>query len=328
MKTKVALLAGGYSGESVISYKSAQQVADYIPKEKYEVFVVDVQKDNWIYRSDKGDFFVNKDHFSLMLPSGEVRFDIAFDMIHGTPGENGMMQSYLEMLGIAHTTCKSSVAALTFNKFYCNSVIRQLGFVNVAQSVHCTPRNVTEKMEAISSLKFPLFVKPAAGGSSIGMSKVYNDDELSIAIKKAFQEDGEVLVEEFIAGKELTCGILQSGETFIPLSITEIRSTKDFFDYEAKYQNGLAEEITPAPISEELSSLIKETSLQIYKALDCFGVCRFDYIWTGEQLYFLEVNTIPGMSAQSIVPAQAKHAGYSLEEFVDLLLSNGIKRKF
>lgn len=328
MKCKVALLAGGYSGESVISYKSAQQVAGYIPTDQYEVYLVDVRKDAWVCHLPSGDVAIDRNDFSLTTPDEKIKFDIAFDMIHGTPGENGMLQSYLEMLQIAHTTCKSAVAALTFNKFYCNSVIRELGIVNVAHSVHITRQNMATQLPKLKSMSFPLFVKPAAGGSSIGMSKVYNENEISDALEKAFQEDTEVLVEEFVAGRELTCGIMFFEEKFLPLSVTEIISKKDFFDYEAKYQQGFADEITPASIDASLFELIRTVSEKIYKALDCFGVCRFDYIYTGTDLYFLEVNTIPGMSAASIIPAQAKTAGYTLADFTDILIRNGLSRKF
>lgn len=328
MKCKVALLAGGYSGESVISYQSAQQVAAFIPPGKYDVFVIDVKKDSWICHLPTGDVHVNRDDFSMTTPEGKVVFDIAFDMIHGTPGENGMLQSYLEMLRIPHTTCKSAVAALTFNKFYCNSVVRELNLVNVSRSIHLTRANQQEKMPDLAAMHYPLFVKPASGGSSIGMSKIYQPGELTASLQKAFAEDDEILVEEFISGRELTCGIFFYQGTFIPLSVTEIVSKKDFFDYEAKYQQGFADEITPAPIDASLFELIRSTSEKLYSALDCFGVCRFDYIYTGTDLYFLEVNTIPGMSAASIIPAQARTAGYSLPEFTDMLLTNGLQRKF
>lgn len=325
MKPNIALLAGGYSGESVISYKSAAVIAQNIDRSKWNVYLIKLTKDDWQCEIEGETYPINRHDFTLDLPKGKIKFKVAFIMIHGTPGENGMLQSYFEMLDIPHTTCNAMVANLTFNKYYCNAVVRQCG-VHVAPSLHLI-RGQHVDIDAIEKdLVFPVFVKPSSGGSSIGMSKVNEMKDLPEAIEKAFHEDNEVLIESYVKGRELTCGVFRYKNKKLVFPVTEIISKKEFFDYEAKYTEGLAEEITPADIPERLKGMVQDQSAELYDKLDCAGVVRFDYIYDGKKLTFLEVNTVPGMSSASIIPQQAKVMGISETQLYDMLLENALER--
>ncbi|HOL74863.1 MAG TPA: D-alanine--D-alanine ligase, partial [Bacteroidales bacterium] len=218
---------------------------------------------------------------------------------------------------------------LTFNKYYCKSIVNDSKLVSLAPSVYFPfPLPYKDVIEKIEQLNFPLFIKPANSGSSVGLSKIYNINELDAALQLAWKYDKEILIEQGIKGRELTCGVFSYNDNIIALPVTEVISKNDFFDYEAKYTPGMSDEITPADISKDLSDLIQSTSKNLYKYLSCFGVVRFDYIWDGKELFFLEVNTIPGMSEASIVPAQAKIAGYSLSQLINMLIENALSRKF
>ena len=316
----IAIISGGYSGESVISIESAKFVVKHLNNKKYKGFLVIIDNSGW-YHLDINNrrYDINRNDFSLNLEEGTINFHKVFNIIHGDPGENGKITSYFEMLGIPSTSSTSVVAALTFNKAFCNKVVGGLG-INIAAEVYLNQGEKIDVDEILSQVGLPCFVKPNAGGSSIGMSKVNEENELIPAIERAFREDNQVLIEEFIQGREITCGVMESkGKTYI-LPLCEVIPKNDFFDYEAKYKSELAEEIVPAPIDAEFAATIKSTSAFLYRRLNCSGVVRMDYILTEDNIYFLEVNTIPGMSGASIVPKMAKEFGWSYEELIDRIL--------
>ncbi|MHB1922447.1 MAG: D-alanine--D-alanine ligase [Chitinophagaceae bacterium] len=330
MKKKIALLAGGYSGESVISVQSAKTIRENLDPEKYEVYTILIYPEGWWYEEGSMEaptsFAVDKNDFSLHLPGNEIHFDAAFIAIHGTPGEDGKLQGYLEMIGIPFTSCGAITSALTFNKSFCNKVVRGLAGVKVSQSIHLFKDQPFELNDILRQVKLPFFVKPNEGGSSIGISKVDTEDQLPVALAKAFGEGQQVLIEEMVKGREITCGLFQSGGKVISLPLTEIISSKDFFDFEAKYTPGKSIEVTPAGISPELAERIREVSIRIFHHLNCRGIVRIDYIVqeNTEDIYFLEINTMPGQSEQSIVPQQVKKSGINLRDFYGTILAEVI----
>lgn len=245
---------------------------------------------------------------------------MVFNAIHGTPGEDGKILAYFEILGIPFTSSGSISSALTFNKAYCNQVVKNAEIVEVANSMHLFKGNPYKEEEILKKINLPCFVKPNQGGSSVGMSKVNKPIELMPAIEKAFNEDSEVIIEEFIEGRELTMGVFKYNNEIITFPITEVKSKKEFFDYEAKYNPDLNEEITPASIPISLKEKIENTSSHLYEILNLKGVVRFDYINSLNGLYFLEVNTVPGLSAESIVPKQVRNKGWKIEELFNKML--------
>ena len=323
MKKNIALVMGGYSGEHDISIASGNQVYGQLDHNKYNVYKIVVERQGWYWLDGEEHRPVDRDDFTVMDNGNKVHFDLAFIIIHGNPGENGVLQGYFDMLGIKYTTCGFYTSSLTFQKGYCNPVVKNFGLVKVAQSVLLykepdDPRQVSLKTQ----IKYPVFVKPAAGGSSVATTKVKSPEDLMAAIHEAFSEDKAVLVEEFIPGREFDCGVFRKADgRKLVFPITEIipKGGHEFFDYEAKYQ-GFSNEVTPAEVEESVAKHIQEVSSQLYDLLGCKGIVRFDYIYnTDEQeLYFLEVNTIPGQSAESIVPKQAKAMGISPAELYEM----------
>ncbi len=323
----VALIAGGDSGEYDISIKSASLVAEHIPSQKYHVYLIEIQASDWVYQHPTiGRININKNDFSLNINGEIIRFDVVFNAIHGTPGEDGKILGYFEMLNIPFTSSSSISSGLTFNKANCNRVVQQLGF-QVAKSVHLIKDQDFSIADILKTAGLPCFVKPNQGGSSVGMSKVKETEDLLPAIKKAFMEDTEVLVEEYANGRELTIGVMNHHHEIWAFPITEVISKREFFDYEAKYNSALNEEITPADISQEITKEIRETSKYLFQALNLKGITRFDYISTEKGLYFIEVNTVPGLTTESLVPKQIKEMGYSLGEIFDYTLQDAMKNK-
>jgi D-alanine-D-alanine ligase len=309
----VAIVCGGDSGEYDVSVKSARQVFHHLDREKFTPFLLEVSKQGWVCRMDGKEVPVDKDHFTLLLDGKTIRFDVVFNAIHGTPGEDGKLQGYFDMIGIPYTSSGVSTSALTFNKSFCKKVVASMG-IRTANSIHLY-RHTQDPVYAIwEEIAFPCFVKPNNGGSSVGMSKVNKAEELEAALQKAFQVDEEVLVEDFIQGRELTCGVIRSEGKVIAFPVTEIISKTDFFDYEAKYKDGLAEEVVPANIPVDVSEKCRNISIDLYEKLNCRGVVRFDYIYSNYEFYFLEVNTVPGLSEQSIVPKMARAHGWTMTE--------------
>lgn len=327
MKKNLALLAGGYTGEAVVSLNSAKQIETALDYELYNVYKIIFTPTEWYYLADDGEkVMVDKNDFSLNTSSGKVVFDVAFIIIHGSPGEDGKLQSYFDLLNIPYTTCDATTSALTMNKGYTKAVVGGIDSLYVANSLQLFSHNQTISQEIQSQLKLPLFIKPNNGGSSIGMSKVTGWDQLSGALSKAFAEDSQILVEEFINGREFTVGIYKAKGEVIVLPITEIKSSKEFFDYEAKYTQGVCEEITPANISIEQTEKIGEIARNVFAKLNCKGVVRIDFILQDftEDFYFIEINTVPGQSDASLIPQQVKASGISMKAFYSLLIEDAL----
>jgi D-alanine-D-alanine ligase len=321
MKKNIALVTGGFSGEAVISYKSANTIDKHLDREKFNVFKIDINPDGWFYEMNDGrKIEVNKNDFSLQTDDRTIKFDAVFIGMHGTPGEDGKLQGYFDTLKIPYTSCDAASSAITFNKRYTVAVAAMAG-VHVAKSFHLFKHTAVPLQQIIDGLSFPVFVKPNNGGSSIGMSKVYKTEELAAAIEKAFKEDDQVLVEQMIKGREFTVGVFKSKGNIIVLPITEVLSQKDFFDYEAKYQ-GASTEVTPAEIDEAIADRIRDTAKKIYAVFNCRGVVRIDFILDeiSGHPHMLEINTIPGQSDASIVPQQVQVMGWSLKEFYTKLV--------
>lgn len=310
MKKNIALVAGGYSGEFEVSVASSQQIKEDIDREKYNVYLIILTRQSWYYEREGVRTEVDKNDFSLCLDGKKVLFDAAYITVHGTPGEDGLLQGYFDMLQIPYTTCSTTVSAITFDKSVCNTVVRSFGIVNVANNVITRKTAPLSLEEIMQRLRLPVFVKPTSGGSSIGMSKVCKKEDLLAAVEKAFGVWHDVMIEEFIEGRELSCGVMEIDGEVKALPVTEIVSMNEFFDYEAKYK-GKSNELTPAPISPELTAEIQYLTEEIYKGLHCSGVCRVDFIHDEKQnkVFFLEINTTPGQSAQSIVPQQVRAMG-------------------
>ena len=308
-KKNIALFLGGDSAEAVISLKSAEQMLNVLDDSLYDVYPIMVKGASWTYSNNGRTTDVDKNDFSLSIDGRHIRFDCAVPMIHGTPGEDGRLQAYLDLMQVPYTTCGVLASALTFNKHACKTYLNSLGILFPKGKLIRKGENVNVS-ELFDLLGLPCFIKPNSGGSSFGVTKIKTREELAPALEAAFAEDArEVLVEEFIEGTELTCGLVKLDENIIAFPITEIVSKKEFFDVEAKYQSGMAEEITPARISESLSADCKTISKAIYQCLNCSGIIRIDYIIRDGFLYFLEVNTVPGMTAVSIIPKQIDVAG-------------------
>jgi D-alanine-D-alanine ligase len=328
MKKNIALVTGGFSGESVISYKRAATIGNNLDAEQFNVYKIDVNPNGWFYElTDGRKVEVDKNDFSLQLDNRKVDFDAVFIGMHGTPGEDGKLQGYFDTLKIPYTSCDAATSAITFNKRYTVAVAK-MADVAVANSVHLFKNIPVSAMQVADQLKFPLFVKPNNGGSSIGMSKVDKAEDLEAAIEKAFKEDNQVLVEEMIKGREFTVGVFKTKGNIIVLPITEVKANddKDFFDFEAKYQ-GKSTETTPAEVDDVIADKIREAAKKIYAVFNCRGVVRIDFIYNEEAArpYMLEINTIPGQSEASIVPQQVKAMGWSLKEFYTKLVEEAFE---
>ena len=323
MSTKnIALLAGGFTGEYEVSINSAKNIAANLDPEKYKVYTILVNRDRWIYGTGNDSIAIDKNDFSLTLNGKKIKFDFAFITIHGTPGEDGKMQGYLDMLGMPYNTCDATTSAITMNKAYAKAIVEGIHGLHTARSLRLFERDMHDVAIIAASLKFPLFIKPNNGGSSVGMSKVHNVAGLPDALQMAFKEDIQILVEEFIKGREFSVGVARLKGHIKVLPTTEIISTKEFFDYEAKYSPGVCQEITPADLPsaklEEIAGIVTE----IYLRLNCRGMVRIDFILLDgtDDFYFIEVNTTPGQSAASLVPQQVRAAGMDLMEFYGELI--------
>jgi D-alanine-D-alanine ligase len=320
----IAIVAGGDSGEHEISIKSAQNILAHLDPGLFDARIVELSREGWnVLDTDGSVYPVNRHDFSWQ-PNGQVKhFDAVINSIHGTPGENGLLPAYFDLIGIPYTGCRSFSGGLTFNKYYCNQYLRQCG-IRVSPSVLLRSPEEADILEISNVIGLPCFVKPNNGGSSCGTSRVDKPDEIQPAIQKAFKEDREVIIEKLLVGTEVTCGLFKTPGRKQVFPVTEIISKKDFFDYEAKYTPGMSDEITPARISDEATRSVQDLSMRIYDLLDCRGVVRMDYILVGNVPWFLEVNTIPGMSQHSIVPQQAALSGLSLNELFSILLQDAM----
>jgi len=321
MKKKIALVTGGFSGEAVISYKSAATISNNIDTAKWDCYLIDITREGWFYTNEKGTKInIDKNDFSLDLEGEKIKFDAVLVGLHGTPGEDGKLQGYFDCLGIPYTSCDAATSALTFNKRYTVAVAAFAG-INVAKSVHLFKSGNNSTETILKELQLPLFVKPNNGGSSIGMSKVSEAAQLAGALEKAFIEDDQVLVEEFIKGREFTIGVFRSKGEVIALPITEIIAKNEFFDFEAKYE-GASEEITPANVDEAVAEQVRSEARKAYAVFNCNGIVRIDFIYDEAKAapFMLEINTVPGQSAASLVPQQVQAMGWTLQQFYSALI--------
>ena len=322
-KLKIALLAGGDSPEREIALQSAAQIAAALDRGKYDVTVIDLHRRDWHYTAPDGrQWQVDKNDFSLTVEGERREFDYALVIIHGTPGEDGRLQGYLEMMGIPYSSCSMVSSVITFDKITTKRTLAGRG-INLAREVFLRRGEAFDAARIVADLGLPLFVKPNANGSSFGVTKVHTPEELPAAIAAAFAQGDEILVEECIAGREMGCGVMIAGGKEYLFPITEIIPRKEFFDYEAKYTAGRSEEITPADIAPEVKAELNRMTLEAYRTCRCSGVVRVDFIVTPEgRPYFIELNSIPGMSAGSIVPKQVRAMGMTLGELFDIVIDD------
>ncbi|MEY1639809.1 D-alanine--D-alanine ligase [Tenuifilum osseticum] len=324
-KLNIAVMAGGNSSEANISLKSAAQISGWLDSNRFNAYTILVKGNSWtLEHASLGSIPVDKNNFTVDINGELLQFHCALIAIHGTPGENGLLQAYFEMLQIPYTTGGVMNSSVTFNKYYCKELVRETG-VNLAKGLLLRRGQKVDVQAILDTLGLPIFVKPNESGSSYGVSKVKQATDLMPAIEKAFAEDKTIILEEFIPGREFTCGVFkyQNGEMIMP--VTEIVPEAEFFDYEAKYQNK-SKEITPAPIPESLTSAIQQFTSKIYDRLQCRGVVRVDYIVNNDKIYFLEINTVPGMSEASIIPQQVKAMGGNMRQFFTLIINDALNR--
>lgn len=305
-------MCGGPSAEAGISLKSGEIVCQYLDKDRYNVYKVLIEDSTWIVQQDSTRTAIDKNDFSAVINGSRVRFDAVFVAIHGTPAEDGKLQGYLDMIGVPYNCCGVMAAALTFDKSRTKEYLRAAGVLSARSVVAKREDDRAVLASRVNSeLTYPLFVKPNKNGSSYGASKVDSAEGLEAAIRLAFDYDDEILAEEYIKGTEVTCGVLRYQGRVTALPLTEIRSKNAFFDYQAKYE-GRSQEVTPAEIDPAIAQKMQATSAAIYEKLDFKGMCRIDYILRDGEYYMLEVNSVPGLSAESIVPQQARAFGLSL----------------
>lgn len=321
---RVAVVAGGYTDESVISLKSCELIYSSLNPEKYDRTRVRILKEGWFAEIDGEKYPINKGDFSFEKNGEKITFDVVFNTIHGTPGEDGYLQAYFEMIGMPYNGCPFYQSALTFNKKDCIAVLSKYGIPH-AKSIYINQGDQYSAKEIINQVGLPCFVKPNRSGSSLGISKVHKEEEFEAAMQKAFLEDKEVLIESFLDGTEVSVGVLNyKGETMV-LGITEIVSHTEFFDYDAKY-NGLSDEITPARLTPEVEARVREIAAKAYKCINMSGFSRSEYIIVNGEPHFIEMNTLPGFSPASIFPQQAAHAGIALEDLMDSEIEFALNR--
>lgn len=320
MKT-IAIVAGGNSSEFEISVKSANNVSNALHT-RYITYVILIQGTNWYWEDKKGRYHnIDKNDFSLVTDECRIRFDGVFIAIHGTPGENGLLQGYFDMLGIPYSSCSAFCSALTFNKQACKLFLKEYK-IPMAEAILIRKGEKANTKSITKQIGLPCFVKPNDSGSSFGVSKVKKSEDLIAAIESAFKESNEVLIEAFMDGREVACGVLKTKTNPIILPVTEIISKNEFFDYEAKYTPGKSDEVTPADMPSVITDEIQRLSSLIYDLLGCKGIVRVDFIIIGQNPYFLEINTVPGMTAESLVPKEVRAAGMTLEDFYSMVVED------
>lgn len=325
MIKNIAIVAGGDSGEYEVSIKSGNQLFSQIDRTKYSPVLIHMKGMQWTAKLEGAEVEVDKNDFSVTYNGKKTKFDCALVGIHGTPGEDGKLQSYFELIGLPYTTCGVMTSSLTFNKFATKHYLAPYG-IHMAKGLIFHKNDVVNTAEVVKYLGLPCFIKPNNGGSSCGTSKISSEAEMESAIRTALEHDSEVIVEEFIKGTEVTCGVIKTLGKMQVLPIAEIVSKKEFFDYEAKYTSGMADEIIPARIPQKIWEDCEKTSALIYDKLFCRGVVRIDYIIKDEKLFFLEVNTVPGMTEASIIPRMIKAKDISMKEAITMLIEDALSR--
>lgn len=321
-KPNIAVIAGGDSSEFVVSVKSGANVYKAIDTIKYNPWLIQMKGRDWIVLQNDlkiGD--IDKSDFSFNHENEKITFSFAYITIHGTPGEDGILQGYFELLGIPYSTCNVHTSSLTFNKWFCNNYLASFG-VKMAKSIKISRGDVINPEEIVKKLGLPVFIKPNAGGSSFGVTKVKTSEEIEQAVKNAWEESNDALIEQFIDGKEFTCGLVKIKNKKIVFPVTEVLPKNEFFDFEAKYTPGATEEITPARLPAHLFEKCQNISSEIYDLCQCSGIVRMDYILKDDEFWFLEVNTTPGMTATSFIPQQINALGLTLKDIVTLIIDD------
>lgn len=328
MKKNIAIVTGGDQSEIVVSLKSAEGLRSFIDNDKYEVFTAILEKNNWRIKLENGsEYPIDKNDFSILVDNEKVTFDCVYNTIHGIPGEDGKLQGYLDMLKIPYTSSGVLASSLTFNKFFCNTYLKAFG-IKSAESIMLRKGMQITADELINKIGLPCFIKPNAGGSSFGITKAVQTSDILKAIENAFTESDEIIIESFIKGTEVTNGIYKTLEQEVVLPVTEVIPKKDYFDFEAKYTPGMADEITPARISDEMTQRIQKLSSAIYNILGCKGIVRIDYIIADKIIYLLEVNTTPGMTKTSFIPQQINATDLNIKDvFTDIIEDSIIRLK-
>jgi len=322
---KIAIFTGGDSSEYVISMKSARQVLRWLEAAGHSCYLVEVKKHKWTVAVDGNQVPLDKNNLTFELNNEKQSFDFIWNTIHGTPGEDGRLQGYFDIMGIPYSSSNHLSSALTFNKYTCKSFLKQHHILT--PEARLVRKNEEPDLEELASqVGLPCFVKPNSGGSSFGTSKVSHFDELKAALEEALMEDEEAIVERYIRGTEVTCGLMKGSGGFTVFPITEIVSENEFFDYEAKYTAGKAQEITPARIKDDIARKCQDMAVNIYKLANCSGIIRVDFIIKGNQVYFLELNSIPGMSEESIIPKQVESMGLKMEEVLQQVIDDLSRR--
>jgi D-alanine-D-alanine ligase len=317
----IAVLAGGYTSERKISLNSGNQILNSLDKSLYNAFLVEVNLNGMFCVKNEQKYPVDMNDFSFISPEGTVKFDFAYIALHGSPGEDGQVQGWLDLLGIPYSACGVFASSITFNKVACKKMLSGSG-VNLAKSIVLFDGQGFDVDEIVNEIGLPCFVKPNTAGSSYGVTKVYKKEDFIDAVNAACEEDDTIIVEEFIEGVEVSCGVLKTEKEEIVFPVTEISTKNDYFDTEAKYTPELTQEITPARISKSETEAVQSYSSQIYDELECKGIVRIDYIIRKGTPYFLEVNSIPGMSAESIVPKQIRTIGRTMTEILSLVVED------
>ncbi len=323
MKKNIAIIMGGYSSEVAISLKSGNVVYKHLDREKYNPYRIHILKDEWFYINDENEkYAVNKHDFSIIYKEEKIQFDCVFNAIHGIPGENGAILAYFDLIGMKHTSAPFYQMALTFNKRDTLSVLKKY-HIPIATSIYINKGDTINTKNIIETVGLPCFVKPNNAGSSFGISKVHTEKEILPALETAYKEDSEVLIESFLKGTEVSVGVIEYKGEIKVLPITEIVSENDFFDYEAKYE-GKSQEITPARISSEEKEKVSKMARKIYEILNMKGFSRSEYIFVNGEPHFLEMNTVPGLTEESILPQQAKEAGITLTNLFDNAITQAL----
>ncbi len=321
-KQNIAIVAGGNSSEIVISVKSAENLFNAIDRAKFIPWLIHMEGDKWnVFEKGKEIAAIDKSDFSFLSNGKKTRIDYAYITIHGTPGEDGILQGYFELLGIPYSTCNVTSSALTFNKWMCNNYLKNFD-IPIANSMLLNKGGEINPSQVVGKLGLPLFIKPNAGGSSFGITKVKSENEIEGAIKKAWEESSQAIIEQFIDGVEFTCGLVKLSGKELIFPVTEVLPKNEFFDFEAKYTPGVTDEITPARLPEHLFKKCQELSSYIYSLCDCYGIVRVDFILKDNQFYFLELNTVPGMTDTSFIPQQVRAMGHTLTEVLSLVIED------
>ncbi len=325
MKKNVVVIAGGNTSEYEVSIKSGNHIFEQVDGDRYNKYLMILKGRDWHIELDGNTYPVDKNDFSFEHGDRKIMFDFAYITIHGNPGENGMLQGYLDMMGVPYSTCSALCEAMTFDKYTCTNYLNGFG-IRTTHPVMLTRGKAYDKAAVLEAVGLPCFVKPNAEGSSFGVSKVKAADEFDAAIEEAFSKCREILVESFLDGTEFTCGLYKVGDKKVVMPVAEVVPKKEFFDYEAKYDASMSDEIIPGRFSEEITDRIQEMASEVYDLLRCEGIVRIDGFVCGDEVIMLEVNTTPGMTANSFIPKMVRVMGIQLRDVITEIIEDKLKR--